>query len=106
MAMFKEDEYLFQFSIRELKRLFKNAPFLEVEENFEKELPIIRVRSTEEFLDVCDKLNLLVEYVLNKETRIVRFSTSYQGRLLVNEITLDELSTLINKMREIKESVI
>ncbi|WP_461866257.1 hypothetical protein [Thermococcus sp.] len=104
--MLKGDEYLFQFSIRELKRLFKNAPFLEVEENFEKELPVIRVKSTEEFLDVCDKLNLLVEYVLNKESRMVRFSTSYQGRLLVNEISLDELSTLINRMREIKESVI
>ncbi|MBO8174410.1 MAG: hypothetical protein H0Z18_04045 [Thermococcus sp.] len=98
-------DYAFKYSMRELKRLFPNTPFLEVKMQ-ELEGDEVKVKSLEEFIDVCDKLRLLVEYSIDEENGSVRFLTKYQGRTLVYETGIDELYKAVNRIRELKESVV
>lgn len=103
--MMNRFDYAFKYSIKELKRLFSNTPFLEVKIQ-ELRGDEVKVKSLEEFVDVCDKLRLLVEYSTDKESGDVRFLTRYQGRTLVYEIGIDELYEAVNRIRELKESVV
>ena len=66
----------------------------------------VKVRHLEEFIDVCDKLRLLIEYSIDEESGNVRFLTKYQGRTLIYETDADELYKAVNKIRELKESVV
>ncbi|AIF69558.1 hypothetical protein PAP_05790 [Palaeococcus pacificus DY20341] len=96
---------LLKYAIVELKRLFPNAPFLGIRsEVFEGTQ--VKVESLEELLDVCNKLNLLVEYYLDEDTGKVHFSTAYQGRIFVHECIVEELYDITNRLRELKESVV
>ncbi|ADT84045.1 hypothetical protein [Thermococcus barophilus] len=103
--MVSRSDYAFKYSMRELKRLFPNTPFLEVKMQ-ELEGDEVRVKSLEEFIDVCDKLRLLVEYSVDDENGSVRFLTKYQGRTLVYEIDINEFYKAVSRIRELKESVV
>lgn len=101
-----ENLSLFKYSMTQLKYLFKNTPFLEVGREFGGNMPVIEVKDTAEFLDVCNKLRLLVEYNYNPETGKVRFSANYGGRLLRNEISVEELKKVVDRLVELRESVV
>jgi len=90
--------YALKYSVNELKRLFPHIPFLEINEpEFTRDE--IRVKSLEEFMNACDRLKLLVGYSLDIENGKARFLTTYQGTLLVIEITAEELYKATNRLR-------
>ncbi len=98
------DDMKLKYIMQQLKRIFKDIPFLEVEESSHVPSSSLIVKDTGEFLDVCNKLKLLVEYSFHKDQRIMRFVASYGNRLFVHELDIDSLYNKVERLVEIAES--
>ncbi|NPA48171.1 MAG: hypothetical protein GXO14_05970 [Thermococci archaeon] len=105
MVMASDDMKL-KYIMQQLKRVFKDVPFLEVEEESHSDSPssAVAVKDTGEFLDVCNKLRLLVEYSFHRGQRTVRFVASYGNRLFVHELDIDSLYSKVERLVEMAES--
>ncbi len=102
------DDMKLKYIMQQLKRIFKDIPFLEVEETSHASIAreALVVKDTGEFLDVCNKLKLLVEYSFQGESRMMRFVASYGSRLFIHEIDLDSLYEKVERLVEIAESTV
>jgi len=100
------DSMKIKYIMQQLKRIFKDTPFLEVERASHEGSPsgAVVVKDTGEFLDVCNKLKILVEYSIDRKQRTMKFVASYRNRLFVHELGIDSLYNKVERLVEVAES--